>query len=622
MKREQLSRIGNRMAAVRYLRIFIVSVCLMTLACINVFAQNVQFTAEVDQNKIALGTSAQWTLTVTGTQDVMDIPAPSVEGLDIRFLGPSTQISIVNGRYSSRKSWIYSLVPLQTGRFTIPSVNINVNGTSYTTDPVEIEVTDTPGNPSVTSVPSSPSAAETGTNLTDKIFLVLRLSKDKVYVNERLPVKILLFMADLSVADVRFPEFSQPGMDVEKFGQPRQYEQVVNGIRYHIGEFDTNIYPTRVGEMTIGPVTLECNIVIKSAGTRPPSGGRGFEEDFFNSFFDRYEERPMTLQSKPVSLTVLPLPEENKPVDFAGAVGRFNMDVSVGPSEVNVGDPITVKINIGGEGNLKAVEAPAFTRAEKFKIYDPQIKEEGGFKKLEQVLIPESDQLTQIPEVAFSYFDPAVQQYQTISQGPFPVTVREPKSEESLKVVGAADSGVDGIDSSSVLGRDIVFIKDSPGKFYIIGQRFYRTVSFYLIVVLLGGAWAYLCGMCHRKHKIATDIVYARRLLAPKEARRGLRAAKGLLALDDPQKFYDALFRTLQKYLGHKLHLSSGAVTFETVQANIAGRVAEKWLEEIRRAFTECDALRYAPARSSAESRAESYARVQRIIDALERTRI
>lgn len=595
----------------------ILNIVVSMVMCISAFAQDVQFTAEVDQNKIPLGTSARLTLTVTGTQDVTDIPAPSVDGLDIRFLGPSTQISIVNGQYSSRKSWMYSVVPLKTGRFTVPSVSINVNGVPCATDPVEIEVADASSGMDAPAVSPSPEAAA---SLTDKIFLVLRLPKDTAYVNERLPVKILLFMADLSVADVQFPELRQAGVDMDKFGQPRQYEQVVDGRRYHVAEFSTDIYPARPGEMVIGPATLDCNIVMKSASARAPLGGSVFDDDFFNTFFDRYEKRPLTVQSKTSDLTVLPLPEENKPADFTGAVGQFSLDASVGPAEVNVGDPLTVKMQIGGEGNLKMVQPPAFSKADQFKVYDPQIKEENGFKKLEQVLIPESEQVTGVPAVRFSYFDPALRQYRTLTQGPFPVTVRKPKTDTGLAVIGATVGGETPVSAPAVLGQDIIFIKEDPGTFYVVGERFYRGPAFYCAAVLFLGLWGIFYGAHLRTRKMTADVAYARRLLAPREARRDLRALKRLQGSEETGKFYDALFRTLQKYLGNKLHLSAGAVTFETVQSGLAGRVAEKWLEEIRQALEECDALRYAPAGSSAQSRAQSYARVGRIIDALERS--
>ena len=598
----------------KYLRVLMVCAWGGVLLCVSALAEDARFTAEVDQNKIALGSAAQLTLTVTGTPDVDGIPAPTVDGLDIRFLGPATRISILNGQYSSQKSWMYSVLPLKAGRFTIPSIQITVAGKNYATQPVPFEVVDE-GN----AVPS-PSAREgTPASLTDKAFLVLRLPKEKVYVNERLPIKILLFIADVGVADVRFPELKQSGVDVEKFGQPQQYDQVVDGIRYHIAEFSTNIYPTRSGDITIGPATLECNMVTKLAGDRAPFGGSVFDDDFFNAVFDRYEKRPLTLPSKTAALTVLPLPEENKPADFSGAVGEFTLDVTAEPTEVNVGDPITVKVKVGGDGNCRAVEPPVFTNAEHFKIYDPQIKEEDGSKKSEQVLIPETDQVSEIPALAFSFFDPALQRYQTITKGPFPITARKPIGDQGSPAVPAPGDGATATAAPSVLGRDIVFIKDGPGEFYVTGERFYRAAPFYWAVIVFLSGWGTLYAFYRRTRKIATDVVYARRLRAPREARRGLREAKRLEGLEDAQKFYDALFRTVQGYLGNKLHLSAGAVNLETIKAKLFGRVEEKWLEEIRQAFEECDAIRYAPSRPDTRARAQSYARIQRIIDALER---
>lgn len=602
---------------------FILCAFLNTLLSAGALAQDVQFTAEVDQNKVALGSSAQWTLTVTGTQDVPDPQIPVVDGLDIRYLGPATRISIVNGRYSSKKSWMYSVLPTRVGSFTIPSVQIHAGGQTYTTQPVTIDVVDEGnGIPSAVSPGGGASAS-----LTDKIFLVLRLPKEKVYVHERLPIKILLFIADVGVADVRFPELKQPGVDVEKFSQPQQYEQVVNGVRYHIAEFNTNIYPTRAGEMTIGPATLECNIVTKPASGKPelaggnsPLGGNVFDDDFFNSFFDRYEKRPMTLPSKTSALTVLPLPEENRPAGFSGAVGEFGLDVTVGPAEVNVGDPITVKVKVSGDGNSRTVEPPVFTKEERFKVYDPLIKEEDGSKKSEQVLIPESDQVTEVPALQFSFFDPALQRYQTITKGPFPVAVQRPKGDQVSMVVPSPEGGAATPAAGGAAGQDIVFIKESPGDFYTIGERFYRTVPFYFAVIVFLGGWGMLYAFYRRTHKIATDVVYARRLRAPREARRGLQEARRLQGLEDAQKFYDALFRTLQGYLGNKLHLSAGALTLETVKTRLSVRVDAKCLEEIRQAFEECDAIRYAPSRPDTRARAQSYARIQRIIDALERS--
>ncbi|MBI5416075.1 MAG: protein BatD [Candidatus Omnitrophica bacterium] len=606
----------------RYRRTFSIIVCGAVLCARAVFAQDIRFTAEVDQTKIALGSSAQLTLTVEGSQDVQTPAVSSVDGLDIRYLGPATRVSIVNGQYSTSKSFMYSIVPLKVGRFTIPSLTIDIAGKTYSSEPVTMDVVDAAGAVAgPTPQGQSAGQPEETAGLEDRIFLALKVPKDKVYLNEPLPVKILLFIADVQVADVRFPELSQPGIEVAKTPQPQQYDQVINGVRYHIAEFDTTVYPTRVGELTLGPAKLECNLVVRtsSAAGRSPLGGGLFNDDFFNSFFDRYEKRPLALQSKTTALTVLPLPEEGKPADFTGAVGQFHFDATAGPAEVNVGDPITIKMNLSGKGNIKAAGPPAYTQLDRFKVYDPQIKEEDGTKKLEQVLIPESDQLTQIPAVQFSYFDPSLGRYQTIPFGPFPITVHQPPAGgQALKVV-AGESLPGQTLRPEVLGQDIVFIKESPGEFYSIGKRFYTSPWFFIVVLILFGVWFFLFLMYQRTHKLETDIVYARRLRAPREARRGLNEARHLLGLKNTLKFYDIVFKTWQAYLGNKLHLSPGEVTRETVQVKLAGRLDERRMEEIRKVFEECDAVRYAPAEINVERMRESYDQHERLIDALER---
>ncbi|MBI5150700.1 MAG: protein BatD [Candidatus Omnitrophica bacterium] len=607
-------------------RIFSIILCGAVLCAKAVFAQDIRFTAEVDQTKIALGSSAQLTLTVEGAQDIQPPAISPVDGLDIRYLGPATRVSIVNGQYSTSKSFMYSILPLKVGRFTIPSLTIDITGKTYPSEPVIIEVVDAPGAvagqiPQGQSAGEGAQEEEATVSLQDRVFLALKVPKDKVYLNEPLPVKILLFISSVQVADVRFPELSQAGIDVAKIPQPQQYDQVINGVRYHIAEFDTTVYPTRVGELTLGPAKLECNLVVRtsSAPGRSPLGGGVFNDDFFNSFFDRYEKRPLTLQSKTTTLTVLPLPEEGKPAGFTGAVGQFHFEATASPSEVNVGDPITIKMNLAGKGNIKAATPPAYIRVEQFKVYDPQIKEEDGSKKLEQVLIPESDQLTQIPGVQFSYFDPSLGRYQTISKGPFPITVhKSPAGGQTLKVV-AGESLPGQALRPEVLGQDIVFIKGSPGDFYPIGQRFYTSPLFFVVILILFGLWLFLFVMYQRTHKIETDIVYARRLRAPREARRGLNEARHLLGVKNTQKFYDIVFKTWQGYLGNKLHLSPGEVTRETVQAKLAGRLDERRLAEIRKVFEESDAVRYAPSEINTEMMRESYSRLERLIDELER---
>lgn len=578
------------------------------------WAQDIYFHAEVSRSKVALGDQVLLTLTTEGTQDVPMIDLPRLEDVDVEFRGPSTRISVVNGRYSSSKSFTYSLFPRKVGSFTIPAVRVEIAGKTYTSDPIPIDVV-----ASGASQGSGGLGEKSISNMDEKIFLVLKVPKKEVYLNEKLPVKVMLFITGLEVSEIRFPEFGQAGLEVEKFAQPSQYQQVINGIRYHIVEFDTNIYPTRAGEVALGPATVDCNIIIRSSSGRSSLGRpQGlFDDDFFDSFFDRAEKRPYRVTSAGERLSVRDLPQDGRPADFSGAVGQFSFDIAVSPVEVRVGDPITVKMNLSGDGNLKGIDLPAFKKLDRFKVYDPQVKEEGGVKKLEQVIIPESSAVKQIPTIRFSYFDARLNKYSTIEKGPFAITVEEPKEGEGLKVVGI-NRPVD-IVAPEVLGQDIVFIKDTPGKFYARGRQFYQSWLFVIMVFVGLSVWTVLYILYRRTHKMETDVVYARRMLAPRQARKGLAEAKQFLDAGEHKKFYDALFKVLQEYLGNKLHLPGGAVTFDSVRGKLPVHVDSVHLDEIQKAFEECDAIRYSSAEAHAPEAQGSYERVERIIDYWER---
>ena len=80
------------------------------------------------------------------------------------------------------------------------------------------------------------------------------------------------------------------------------------------------------------------------------------------------------------------------------------------------------------------------------------------------------------------------------------------------------------------------------------------------------------------------------------------------------------MFKTIQEYLGNKLHLSSGAVTFETVQSELVSKnIEQDAIDEIKVILEECDMIRYASADISQDDLTASYQRLASNIDYLER---
>jgi len=578
------------------------------------FAQDISVEAEVNIRQVVLDSFIRLTIKVSGTQDVAPVELPNIEGFESRYLGPSSQTTIINGQMTKSIAFSYSLFPVKIGTFQIPSITLTKDGQRYSTDPIEVEVVDAQG------AMSSTGAGQVSAGLEDKVFLALKVPREAVYLNEKLPIKIILFVTDVSIRDIQFPKLETGGVRMEKMDQPRQYTQVIRGVRYEIVEFDTVIYPMRTGAITLGPAQLECNRVVRGSRQRNSPFGGGFMDDsFFNSFFDTYEKVPMTLVSQEVALNVLPLPEEEKPKEFSGAVGNYNFEMTVSPREVKVGDPITVRMTVSGRGNLNAVHFPEIGGKHLFKTYNPDIKEQEGAKILEQVIIPKSDSVTGVPIVKFSYFNTDLGKYQTIQKGPFPLTVEKLEGQERMRVVGL-DEEASVIQPEESLGQDIVFIKDAPGKARRIGQVFYKGILFYVGMSLIMGIFCMVYILYKRTHRLETDIVYARRLLAPKQAKKGLTEAKHKIQQNKTAEFYDVIFKTLQQYLGNKFHLSSGAVTFEAVQVKFEGKAKfNKVKEAIRGIFVECDSVRYASAKIDQKQMAAMYQRVEQIIDYLER---
>ena len=88
-----------------------------------------------------------------------------------------------------------------------------------------------------------------------------------------------------------------------------------------------------------------------------------------------------------------------------------------------MGDPITLKMTISGEGNFKTVNIPTLNFGDAFKVYEPELQQDEGIKTFKQVIIPKSDTIKEIPEVRFSFFDTNLGRYSTITEGPVPIEV-------------------------------------------------------------------------------------------------------------------------------------------------------------------------------------------------------
>ncbi len=580
--------------------------------CSSAYAQNINVSAQVDSNVVSLGMPFPLLVTVSGSQNVEPVQLGTLDGFDVQYRGPSKRVSIINGQYSTSTSFEYSLLPTKVGKFEIPSLDVKVDNQIFKTTAIPIEVIDQ------TSAPTSQGQQPTSSNLSDKIFLEMQVPKTDLIMGEKVPVKIFLFIAGVSISDVQYPQLETTGFKLLEYNRPSQYQQSINGIQYNIVEFQTALYPTRTGELTLGPVTLDCNLIVPSS--RQNRFGSAFDDDFFNVFFDRQERRSITIKSKELKLSVKDLPQEERPESFSGGVGNFNFEATVSPVDVNVGDPITLKMTLQGDGNLSAVNFPTLKSDENLKVYDPTIKEEGGVKKLEQVIIPRHKDLREIPAFEFSYFNVDLNKYLKIVKGPFTINLTENVDAKNPPVI----TGLDKQDATPLpvqdsLGEDIVFIKDSIGRLNMQGNYFYYQIWFYVGLGFMITGWVGFMLYYQLTQRLKADHQYHHRTRAPKYAKAGLESAQQLLTEHKPQEFYDVIFKTWQNYVSHRFIIPVGEISLDRIRPLITGEKSNEMIDLIKLILSECEAVRYASTTMTKDQMVLTLERLKTVIDYCEK---
>jgi hypothetical protein len=601
--------------------ISVVIIGLIFLLPAPILAKDINFEASVDRNKVSLGQSLQLSLTFNGSQNISALDLPDIEGFQSRYLGPSTRMSIINGQASSSITHVYTLLPTKLGIFKIGPFKFEHNGDNYISNVINVEVVK---DASQTGNQSRQGGQIEPKDLNERIFLTLNAQKNSSYLNEVIPLTAKLYINRLGVRDIQFPQFSHDGLSVGGFEQPKQYREVLNGINYDVIEFDTTIFGLRPGEFRLGPANLACNLIIKKQVKQ--KGDQHFN-DFFNAdalddLFSRYETYPLSLKSEDIPITVLPLPEEGKPEGFSGALGAFDLEASVTPLEVKVGDPVTLKITVSGQGNFSTVNLPKINFANYFKTYEPQIKQEKETKIFEQVLIPLNADIKEIPVINFNFFNAQTGRYETITKGPFPLKIVKLEKEEEPKVIENKQPAVKLLGEEK-LGRDIIYLKDNPGGLIKKGEYLYKNKTF-LGLQIIPLLFYLLTAIVYAKNKrLKTDLKYARQLFAPRKAKAGIRQARNYLDKGSAVEFYDSLFETLQGYLGDKFHLPSKSITVSIIDDHLKDlSVSEEVLVKLRDIFRECDMVRYAASQLTKDSMQDSLRKLEEVIDYFQRKKL
>jgi len=563
-------------------------------------ADDVTVTATMDPPAIRIGEYADLNVVVQGRQSTKRPTIDDVGGLTLQYVGPSSQVSIVNGRMSSSVTHRFVVSGSRVGRYEIGPIRVDVDGDVKDAGRVAVEVLSASAPPSTRAPPG-----------TGELSLTMSVPRNEVYLHERVPMKLVLRIGTVRVDGLQYPAVQGDGFALEDFAEPKQRRQQGARGAEHVVEFEAYLKPLRQGPLTLGPATMGMNVVVPR--TRRGSG--------FGSLFGD-ELRSVQVAADAITVEVLPLPEVGRPAGFSGAVGRFKMDVSIAPRKVAVGDPITVTSRLRGDGLLEGITAPTIPGSERLHVYpvqSPRADEDGG-RTFEQVVIPLAEGLLELRGPSFSFFDPATRAYKTLSSEPVAIAVKPSASgDDRPRIVGGsplADSA-----PSLPLGRDLVFIKDAPGALTPIDERRGARSAFWLFQLLPLALWVGASAYDRRRKRMTGDTRYARFTRAGRQAREEIAHARSALASGELGECHDRAAGALRDYLAAKLDLAPGAVEDAAPTRLAASGLESEFVEEVRSFFASCADARFAPGRLAPTDLERTLDWADALLRRLERTR-
>jgi hypothetical protein len=283
-----------------------------------------EVTARVDRPSVDLNESFVLEIIVDTNIDM----EPDFSVLDEHFYrGQISQLSntsIINAQIRRSRTWSIALMAKATGKQEIPAITVG----NETSKPISIMINEPTNAP--------PGEAD--------VFITSEVDQTEAFVQSQILYRFKVYRAVATRQEGRRdPVITGSEVLLERAGDERSYEAILNGRAYNVIERVLAIYPQSSGEISISPALFEARVLRDGRIT----GRKVFE-------------------SEAHTVKVLPIPAP--PADFPNATWlpardvRLSEEWSREPNEVAAGEPVTRKVTISALGQIEtqipALEPP------------------------------------------------------------------------------------------------------------------------------------------------------------------------------------------------------------------------------------------------------------------------
>ena len=555
-----------------------------------------RFTVNVP-SQVSVGENFRLVYTID-TQNAKDFRIGDIpEALEI-ITGPytskQTSYMMVNGHTtgSSSITFTFILCATKNGVYTIPPAHITANGKRLSSRNAKVKVSgesqNTGGAPRMhDDSDNMPDLRDAGTPISGKD-LFIKVSANKKRVHEQEPILLtykVYTLVDLTQLEGKMPDLT--GFHTQEIPLPQQksfHIERVNGRPYKCVTWSQYVmYPQMTGKLEIPSITFNGTVIQQNRNVDPfeafLNGGSG------------YIEVKRAIKAPGVTIQVDPLPQ--RPSNFSGGVGKFNISAQLNKSEVKANEPITIRVIIGGTGNLKLIKQPQVKFPKDFDTYDAKITDKTkltangveGNMIYDFLAVPRNQGSYVIPPIEFVYYDIEANAYKTV------------RTQEFKLDIAKGDGNVNAaVDYSNLKDKDIHPIKEGEIEIQDINDIFYNSTAYWIILSLLFVIFASVLIIFRKRAIDNADITRLKIKKANRVATRRLKYANTLMLKNEHDKFYDEVLRALWGYVGDKLNMPVEQLSKD----NIAERLTQKNVDDettsmFIRAVDECEYNRYAP---------------------------
>lgn len=569
-------------------------ICLF-IAC-ACFSQVIRVSAP---SRVEAGENFRVSFKVT-TQDVDDFRSglhstDVVEVIAGPYTSSESSFQMVNGHTSSSSSitYTYTLYAAKSGVYNIPAAHARVGGKQISSSPAKVTVVGSAqgrGNNSPKMHEDDnyqPHMRAAGSAISGRdLFIKVSANKKKVYEQEPILLTYKVYtLVDLTQLEGKMPELT--GFHTQEIPLPQQksfHIERVNGKPYRTVTWSQYVmYPQMTGKMEIPSITFKGIVVQQNRSVDP-------FEAFFNGG-SGYVEVKRNIVAPSIKIDVLPLPQ--KPANFSGGVGKFNISAQLNKNELKAGDPLSLRIVVGGIGNLKLIKQPVVNFPKDWDKYDPKVTDKTkltsngleGNMIYDILAVPRNQGHYTIPPVELTYYDTSLNQYKTIKTQSFEIEVAKGDGSRSSVV-----------DYSKDQPKDIKDIKKGDAELHSVDNFFFGSVGYLMSLLIPFVAFVALLVIFRKRAVDNADLVKMKGKKANKIATKRLRQANKLMLAGKSNEFYDEVLRALWGYVGDKLNMPAEKLSRENISEKLQSHnVDDNTISKFVSAIDDCEMMRFAP---------------------------